>query len=321
MYLSTTTRIYTMNAIQTITSYDKAVIAATKSVATSSARVYQNVYQDWQNWCVDNSIEPLAINLVNVEAFLTDDKKSKSTQNRRLSALRTLLTILSALDMENSSYWRQLKEGLSLIKIASVSVKDNERTTKALEPSEVYKVFDLFKSCKKLVDYRNKALVSVLFYTGIRRFEAANIRWQDVDLINGTIHIPAGKGDKARDVAIIGDYAIDALQEWKDIQHSVDQNRQYVFCGIRNRGNGELLDDAPLNTNAIWKLLQQIGKKTGIKFSPHDTRRTFGTEWLENNGNLADLQAQFGHAHASTTMGYAKGVDARKRRNKIKMRY
>ena len=81
----------------------------------------------------------------------------------------------------------------------------------------------------------------------------------------------------------------------------------------------------PLGYPAICKnpqIIEETVKLSGIDFTTHDARRTLGTDLLGSNNPLADVQAQLGHKHASTTLQhYALPADARKRRGKLKSSY
>jgi site-specific recombinase XerD len=296
--------------------------SAAETVAASSARVYRQTFKLWQEWCARNGVDELDMNFGNVQQFLNDAEASKATKQRQLAALRTAVRVLAALDPQRSVHWQQLLEGLKLIKPRHVSHSGRSRKRIALTPKEVYRAVSVFEG-NRLLDIRNRALVAVLFYTGLRRAEVAALRWEDIDLENGIIHVAHGKGDKARDVAIVEDSdnaAIEALSQWKEVQQRLaGKPYQFVFCALYK--NDKLGPDAPMSTNAIWKLTKIVAKHSGVDLSPHTARRTLATELLDQGASLADVQAQLGHANEATTLRYARPAEARKRRERFKVRY
>ena len=80
-------------------------------VAASSARVYRVTYEAWRTWCIDSGSDPLAVNFATVGAFLHDRDGTKSSQQRELSALRTLAKTLQIVDYLNPARFiiRELK--------------------------------------------------------------------------------------------------------------------------------------------------------------------------------------------------------------------
>ena len=289
--------------------------ATLKTVATSTARVYDQTYRLWQQWCDTQNIMPIDLNFNTVAQFLDSQCVSKSTKQRQLSALRKLSEMLSILDYNNPLREAQYKS-LKKLKVRYVQNVDiQERNRHALSPAQVDKILRVWDG-NRLIDKRNRAIIAVLFMTAMRRSECANLRWNDVNFADGVIHIPHGKGDKARDVAIAGNFAIQALQEWKEVSGAM---RQYVFCSMAK--GDKLVDDQPTDAQTIYRVVKSTESKSGVTFTPHTARRTFISEALNTGTPLSDIQAQAGHSNESTTLRYARPTQARERRNKIRLRY
>lgn len=124
-------------------------------------------------------------------------------------------------------------------------------------------------------EVRNRALVALLLLGGIRRSEAADLRWQDVDFENGVLYVRHGKGDKARDVPLAGDYALDALRAWQRMQ---PDGNDWVFCSVNKGGNAG--NDRPITGMDVYRIWAKTSEHAGIDCKPHDARRTFITEAL-----------------------------------------
>ncbi len=288
------------------------------TVSQSSQRVYAQTYQKWAAWCEDDGMDALDLTPAHVLDFLRSQPVTKRTRQRQLSALRKLARVL-ALDYTNPQY-RAIHEALLLVKTPTENIGGNEREGRALNAQEVWRVLDYWGEDAP-IHKRNKAILAVMFYTGMRRAEIADLRWTDIDLQAGVIRVRHGKGDKQREVAIVEgteDIAVNALQVWCDV---LDGTREFVFCPIAK--GGKIGADKPMNVRVFNQIVEYTSQALGIPFTPHDARRTLGTDLLaQGKSSVADVQGQLGHAHASTTLqGYALPADARKRRVRFKTSY
>jgi integrase/recombinase XerD len=307
-------------AIVTASSTDlfRALIGATlETVTSSSARVYRQTFEQWHDWCIWKEVNPLALYSSNVGAYLLEQAVSQSTRQRQLSALRKMARVLATLDYNNLAR-RAAYDSLLLLRAPKEGAAQNERTTRALSPTQAIKVLNVWEG-KSLIHQRNHALISLLFLTGLRRSEAAVLRWSDLNLEEGTLQVRHGKGDVARTAAIAGEAAMNALKAWQTALFGIAGERLFVFCAI---GKGSKLGpDTAMTDQAVYHVIKQTQKKSGVIFSPHDARRTFITEALTTGATLADVQAQAGHKQESTTLRYAKSVDALQRRQRLRLRY
>lgn len=291
------------------------------TLSKSSARIYSQTYQNWLSWCEKFDVYSLDLRPQVVYAFLIDQPVTIATRKRHLSAFRKLACVL-ALDLKHPEF-KTLYEGLRLLKAPTEETAGEERIRRALRPQQVWKILEVWEG-DTLLEARNKALLSVLFYTGMRRAEVIALKWQDVDSEAGIIRVRHGKGDKYREVAMVAgrdDPAHTALSHWYTIQlANSSEVREYIFCGLRK--GGKLRKDTPVHQRAVNQIVEETVKLSGVEFTTHDARRTLGTDLLGSNNPLADVQAQLGHKHASTTLQhYALPADARKRRGKLKTSY
>jgi len=297
-----------------ITGFEMVMSATLKTVGESSQRVYHQTYRLWCDWCESAGIDPLTLTFGNVATFLESQSVSKSTRQRQLSALRKLAEMLAILDYANPARDAMYKS-LKKLKVRHMGDSGIQRSRHALTPAQADKAIRVWSGSRR-IDKRNRALIAVLFMTGMRRSEAIALQWSDVDFENGLLHIRHGKGDKERHAAMAGDYALNALQAWRDV---MDSERRYVFCSM---GKGDKLGaDKPTDAQTVYRVVKATEKKSKVVFSPHTVRRTFITEALNNGTPLAEVKAQVGHEQESTTLRYARPVDARLRRDKIRLRY
>jgi integrase len=299
-------------ALTVWSAFDLITNSAIATVAASSQRVYAQTFNAWAQWCEEHGVSPTDLRQNNVLNFLRSKDITNGTRQRQMSALRKLAQMM----MVGNPTDARLKGIYEVLKMTRVpkSAGGKSRERRALPLDDVTAILNVW-SGGTLMDYRNRALIALLFATGLRRSEIAALRWDDIDLTEMILRVRHGKGDKTREVAIIGEFSAHPLLDWR----SLATGRIFVFCQITPKGT--LGKDKAMNAQAVYRAVKHTEKISGVKFSPHDARRTLITEALANSTPMADVQAQAGHAQASTTMRYAMPVDARLRRDKMKVRY
>lgn len=293
--------------------YLYAIDMTMKTVAESSARVYADTYKAWQQWSVERDLDPLAVHGGNVHKFLLSRDVALVTRRRMLSAMRSLAQVLVVLE-PNNPLRQSAYQSVRMVKAPRKGAGGRERSQKALTPDEVERVFDVWLE-DSLLHIRNQALITVMFASGVRRAELTALRWGDIHLDEGILHVRHGKGDKARYAALFGATAIHALEHWQ----SKSTGRDMVFCPLDKHGG--VGADRAITADNLYRIVQQTGRLAGVDFKPHDARRSLATELLNLGMSPAEVQAQLGHAHASTTLAYAQAGSAAARRKAARLRW
>lgn len=146
---------------------------------------------------------------------------------------------------------------------------------------------------------RDRAILEVLYSSGIRVSELAGLNMRDVDLNQGIIKV-LGKGNKER-IAMLGSKAQDALKAYlkERKQPPFVKNTEAVFLGVR----GERI-----YPRAVQRLVKEAAGKGGVSKdpTPHALRHTFATHLLDAGADLRTIQEMLGHASLSTTQKYTK---------------
>jgi integrase/recombinase XerD len=159
------------------------------------------------------------------------------------------------------------------------------------------------------VGLRDRAMFEVLYSTGLRVSELANLRVVDLDMRMGCVRC-IGKGDKERLVPI-GRKAIAAVEQY------VAGGRQYFVPPGQPAAHSEVLfltrRGRMLSRVSIWKILHDYGVKLGFRgrLTPHKLRHSFATHLLEGGADLRSVQLMLGHADISTTQIYTHVVEDR----------
>lgn len=155
---------------------------------------------------------------------------------------------------------------------------------------------------------RDKALIEVLYATGLRVSELVSLRAADLNLEEGYLTC-VGKGDKQRMVPL-GQEAIDWVRRYgREGRPSLlkKKSSQWLFVNARDGG--------ALSRVGFWKVLKAYGASAGIsrELSPHVLRHSFATHLLDRGADLRMIQVMLGHADLSTTQIYTHVLEARLR--------
>jgi integrase/recombinase XerD len=156
---------------------------------------------------------------------------------------------------------------------------------------------------------RDRALIELLYATGLRVSELLALRPQDLHLDAGYL-TATGKGSKQR-IVPFGDEAAAWIAKYlKDSRPHLLGRRSSPRLFVNARGGGP-----GITRVGFWKILKAYGKTLGLarQLSPHVLRHSFATHLLEHGADLRAIQMMLGHADLSTTQIYTHILDARMR--------
>ena len=237
----------------------------------------------------------------------TGDTLSKKTQNYYLIALRAFLKYLARQGVKTMSAER--------IELAKVE----ERSLDLITHIELSRLLDSPKGTD-LKDLRDKAILELLFSTGLRVSELCSLN-RDMDLHSDELSI-RGKGGKVR-VVFISDEAKDAVKKYlsarKDMGDAlfIQVTSPKPGLGTNSKKQKTLsqafatMDVKSLTRRSIERIVKQHAIKAGIskKVTPHVMRHMFATDLLSNGADLRSVQAILGHANIGTTQIYTHVTD------------
>ena len=175
--------------------------------------------------------------------------------------------------------------------------KLSKKLPEYLTREEINKLFDI--RLTKPIDYRNKAMLEVLYATGTRISELINLELNQIDFDECIIRV-TGKGKKDR-IIPIGDTAMDALKNYI-LNYRIflvkTNDNNYVF--LNKNGN-------KISRQGFFKILKGLAFDAGIKkdISPHTIRHSFATNLLNNGADLRIIQELLGHENLQTTEIYS----------------
>jgi site-specific recombinase XerD len=237
------------------------------------------------------------------------EELKKNTQNYHLIALRSFLKYLAKRDVQILS-----PEKIELMKMP-------DRDVLFLEADEVKRLLEapmLIKKEKKDEDqddkrqsdilrqkYRDKAILEMLFSTGLRVSELAGLKKENINLKRDEFTV-TGKGRKSR-VVFISDDAKYWLKKYFDSRKDLNP---YLFMGHDKKKKDDPEDEA-LTTRSIQRIVHKYAKAAGITkpVTPHTLRHSFATDLLQNGADIRSVQTMLGHSSITTTQIYTHITD------------
>ncbi|MGC9033407.1 MAG: site-specific tyrosine recombinase/integron integrase [Thermosulfidibacteraceae bacterium] len=168
-----------------------------------------------------------------------------------------------------------------------------DRLPKYLTVEEIHRLTGTIDTSNE-TGIRDRAIVELLYASGLRVSELVSLRIEDVDFENRLLIVREGKGGKDR-IVPINDVAIYWLKKYLSIRK---KNSPFLFCGRK---------DIKLTRQRIWQIIKNYAEKANIpisKISPHVLRHSFATHLLMGGLDLRSLQELLGHATIKTTEIY-----------------
>ena len=178
---------------------------------------------------------------------------------------------------------------------------------KVLSEEEVDKLLDI--NLNTPFDYRNKAMLELMYSSGLRVSELINLNVNDIDLKNETVRI-FGKGAKER-IIPLNEYASDSLKQYiNNYRKEMFKHGEVDYLFLNNHGR-------KMTRQGFFKILKKIAKEKNIKtdFSPHTLRHSFATHLLKYGADLRSIQELLGHSDISSTQIYTHVTNERLQKN------
>lgn len=218
-------------------------------------------------------------------AYIKKGQTSERTLAHNVSVIRTFYKFL----LTQKVIERNPTEFLELPKL-------RKKLPTVLSKEEVEKLLDI--DLTDCYSYRNKAMLELLYSTGLRVSELVNLELSNIDLENCTLKT-IGKGNKER-IIPISDYALYYVEKYiNEYRGSMLKKgvNNYVF--INNHGN-------VMTRQGFFKIIKKLALEKDIKtpISPHTLRHSFATHLLDYGADLRSIQEMLGHSNLSTTQIY-----------------
>jgi len=255
-----------------------------KGLSKNTIKSYESDLKEFFAWChnihkkLPSKLTSSSINIY--LGYLFKKNIKSSSVNRKLSTLKAFYIFL---------YKQKL-----ILKIPTEDIetpKIQKKLPSTLSENEVEKLLKAPKD-KNIIELRDKAMLEMLYATGMRISELVNLKEVNVDKNRQVVKV-LGKGSKERLIPF-GDEALDSLQKYL---HKRNSRNIYIF--LNNRDN-------KLSRVGFWQRVKIYLKRVHLKsdITPHTLRHAFATHLLNRGADLRSVQLLLGHSDLSTTQIY-----------------
>ena len=221
----------------------------------------------------------------------------RQTQNYFLIALRSFFRYL-------------IKQKLAVLSPEMIELgKSRDRNIKFLQPIELERLFRAVDTSDKS-GLRDRAILEVLFSTGLRVSELVSLNREQINLDAGEFGV-IGKGGKAR-VVFLSRHAKEWLQKYMATRTDAYQPLFIRYSGPK-AGSDLTPEKLRLSVRSIERMIDKYRKKSGLLFriGPHILRHSFATDLLGHGADLRSVQEMLGHKNISTTQIYTHVTNVR----------
>jgi len=257
-----------------------------KKYSENTIKAYNNDLKKFKNFIKNKTINNIDENSIkDYLKYLNKENNDTKTISHNISTLRSFYKFLLIEKKVN-------KNPMEYIELP----KTKKSLPKTLSIEEIDKLLDI--NLTDAFSFRNKAMLELMYSSGLRVSELINVKIHDIDVSNCIIRI-MGKGSKER-IVPLGDYAIRYIELYlKEYREKLIKRELNDYLFLNNHGN-------KMTRQGFFKILKQIAKEKNIKteFSPHTLRHSFATHLLNGGADLRSIQEMLGHSDISTTQIY-----------------
>ena len=255
-----------------------------KGLSKNTVSSYKNDISSFFTWCDKEQLDLLKITDLNLNNYISNlfsiGLKSSSI-NRKISSIKHFYLFLLKKKIIKNSPADEI-----------TTPKQEKYLPTSMSEDEVESLLGSPKSSIK-IERRDKAMIEILYATGMRISELVNLKLTDIDFNRSVLKV-FGKGSKERLVPY-GEKASEALRIYLEDRKKLDSKD--VF--LSNRGTR-------ITRGAFWQRIKIYIKRENLKssISPHTLRHAFATHLLNRGADLRSVQILLGHSDLSTTQIY-----------------
>jgi integrase/recombinase XerD len=268
-----------------------------KGLARNSLESYERDLAKLKAWADKNGFDLLTLSRQDLREWLIDlgqTKLSENSKRRMISAMRgfyKFLLIDGHLTKNPSDNLDSPQKGFYLPKFLNQS----EVETLLAQPD-----------VSTEIGLRDRAVLELMYSSGLRVSEAVTITMRDIDLDSGIL-TTTGKGSKTRRVPV-GSSAVEWLKSYLVLRRRKENIEvQNLFVTPLGR---------PVNRQIVYRFIREYAEKCGFHgVSPHTLRHSFATHLIQNRADIRSVQQMLGHSDISTTQIYTHITDAHLKRS------
>lgn len=219
--------------------------------------------------------------------YMLSDGQSEASVSRTIASLRSYFKYLNSQGIVNASPMENITQIHTAKKLPEI-LTNKEVITLLHQPSG-----NDFKSS------RDRAMLELLYATGIKVSELISLKLSDINLNVGILHLKAAKSERI--IPIYPD-AIKALSAY------INAVRVFIVSDNENDFLFTNMNGQAMTRQGFWKIIKQYAAQAKIKkdITPHTLRHSFAAHLLENGAQLSDIKEMLGHSDISSTQIYAQ---------------
>lgn len=262
-----------------------------KKSSKSTIESYMRDINKFTAYCDFNKIKSMQTVSTDIikkyEQYMCFSGQSEATVSRALASLRCYFNYLVREKIIVDSPMNLVEKRHTTKKLPEILT--NKEVLLLLNQPDI----NNFKGC------RDKAMLELLYATGIKVTELIELKVTDINLQIGILHMHTAKGER-----IIPIYP----EAVKDIKNYIFNARTVVVNGADEDRLFTNMNGQPMTRQGFWKIIKQYAASAKIKkdITPHTLRHSFAAHLLENGAQLSDIQEMLGHADISSTQIYAQ---------------
>ncbi|MBR5922439.1 MAG: tyrosine-type recombinase/integrase [Clostridia bacterium] len=280
----------------TYTDEFKSYLNDVKKCSANTFDAYIRDVDQFLNYCAAQGIKDVKnIKSSNIDGYLVHIKelgKSDSTKTRIIASIRCYFNFLQSKKIIPVNCAQGIKNPRNARKMPEILTSQEVVTLLSQPDVSDYK------------GMRDKAMLELLYATGIKVSELIELKVSDINLQIGILHI---KSEHHERIVPIYPAAVKHISEYINIARTAlvsDEREDMLFTNY----NGK-----PMSRQGFWKILKYYSKKAGIdkEINPQTLRHSFAAHLLENGAQLSDIKDMLGHLDISSTQIYAQLVKSK----------
>lgn len=291
-------------AEQIVTGFEEALVADGKAAKTLESYVGDiRAFLQWVETKGNSFTGNLKrFHITSYRNYLVQEGYEINTINKKINSLQCFNQFLI-----DRGY---LKEQVVDLKKDKVKVAaGSERDVEVFTDTEIEKL--LFYIQSEEVLSRDRLIILLLLYTGIRVSELVNIKLKDVDVLAMNLTVAWGKGGKRREVPLKGE-VIESIKEYLEGERKENKFADSEYLILTNRS-------AKMDRDAVNRLLKRMESKLSIRMHPHMFRHTFCTRLLKRGVELTTVAKLAGHASIQTTASFYINTSQKDKREAVEL--
>lgn len=270
----------------------KEYLISVKKASSNTVESYMRDINQYLSYCASSNKEPSSADVSVLQSyldFLSVKGKSEATKTRILASLRCYYRYLISVGLVKENPADKIKLKKAEKKLPGI-LDSNEIVLLLSQPEG-----DGYKSI------RDKAMLELLYATGIKVSELIELTVSDINLQIGILHL---HNEKKERIVPMYPAAVKTVAEYVvNVRPAIviDKSEDKLFTNM----NGQ-----PLSRQGFWKIIKYYAEKAGIKkdITPHTLRHSFAAHLLENGAQLKDIKEMLGHSDISSTQVYAQFI-------------